>query len=70
MAGFAKAYNLGFEQVLSMSYANMVLYGATIPSYSSKRKGKSKNGRRDDTLIQADNPANKELVRDFLKKYG
>ena len=47
-----------------MSYVNVILYGAVLPSYTGK-KGKDK-GSQKHTVIKADNPANKEAVRHFF----
>jgi hypothetical protein len=44
-----------------MSYANMVLYGASLPTYHSKSDKES-----DKDTINADDPANKQKVREFL----
>lgn len=45
-----------------MSYPNMILYGAVIPSYSG---GKEKiNGAQD--VIKADDPKNRDKVRRFF----
>lgn len=63
IAGVAKTYNLPFDYVLhNMSYANLILYGAVIPSYKPKDKtGKHKN------VIKADDPRNRDKVRKFLE---
>jgi hypothetical protein len=45
-----------------MSYANMILYGAVLPSYSSK---KGEHGKQEE-IINADDPESKELVRNIL----
>lgn len=56
MAGTAKAFNLPFEYVLyDMSYANMILYGASLPSYKSP-KGKDGNKAVEDEVINGDDP--------------
>ena len=67
MAGTVKAYNLTIDYVLyEMSYANMVMYGAVLPSpkhYKDREKG---GAAKDEDIIRADNPNNKQRVRDFL----
>ena len=51
-----------------MSYANMVMYGAVLPSYHTKDKGTGGRSRkpRKEELIKADDPRNKEKVRQFF----
>ena len=57
----AKAFCLPFDYVLyDMSYANIILYGATLPSF---RKGKDD---KDDT-IQADDPNNTEKLKAMIE---
>lgn len=47
-----------------MSYANMVMYGAVLPSYKSR---KNTTGKTDDNeRINADDPRNREKVRQIL----
>lgn len=47
-----------------MSYANLVLYGASLPTYSSSKNDKSKSRDRD--VIKADDPRNNDRVQAFL----
>jgi hypothetical protein len=57
-----KAFNLPPEYVLyDLSYANILLYSAVLPSYDTDRE-KSK----DSDTIRADDPENKEKVRKIL----
>jgi hypothetical protein len=57
-----KAFNLPPEYVLyDLSYANILLYSAVLPSYDTGRE-KSK----DSDTIRADDPENKEQVRKIL----
>lgn len=64
IAGTVKAFNLPIDYVLyELSYANLTLYGASLPSYKSPRK--SKEGGNEDT-IDAGDPKNKDKVRAFL----
>ena len=51
-----------------MSYANMVLYGAVLPSYRHKDGGKNGGSekRKKQEIIRADDPRNKEKVRQFF----
>ncbi len=59
-----KAYNLPIEYVLyDMSYANMIMYGAVLPSYSDKKKEKNQE------IIKADNPTNNARVRKIIDGY-
>jgi len=46
-----------------MSYANVILYGASLPTYSSK---KNKDKGRDEEVIKADDPRNNDRVQAFL----
>lgn len=70
IAGFVKAFGVTFDYALhEVSYANMVLYGATLPSYGdlkNKKEDKDKNG---DEIIRADDPKNKELVKAIIHGY-
>ena len=54
------------EYVLyDMSYANMIMYGAVLPSYkSSKKDATGKAG--DNEEINADDPRNRDKVRRIL----
>lgn len=48
-----------------MSYANLMLYCATLPSYEGKEKDeKEKND--DNEVIKADDPKNREKTRQIL----
>lgn len=54
-----------FDYVLyDMSYANTMLYSAVIPEYKSKARGK---GEKDDTVINADDPRNRDIYLKFVK---
>lgn len=51
-----------------MSYANVILYGAVLPSYSSKKKdGK---GSDDGEVLNGDDPANGDKIRNILEALG
>lgn len=53
------------EYVLyDLSYANLILLGATLPSYDSE---KNKASRKNEEVIKAEDPRNKEKVRQFFK---
>lgn len=70
MAGFVRGYNLPIEYVLyDLSYANMILYSAVIPSYKSRDK-KDGDGKKKQDEIRADDPANRDKVRKFLDEIG
>ena len=43
-----------------MSYANIILYGATIPSFDSD---KDKNKHRDEEVVNLDNPEDWKKVK-------
>lgn len=51
-----------------MSYVNVIMYGAVLPSYHSKKdsdKGINKGGKEQE-IVKADDPMNRERVRKFL----
>lgn len=52
-----------------MSYVNTLMYGSVLPSYDPDRKKDKKKGRngRPQEVIKADDPANRDKVRAFLK---
>lgn len=55
-----------------ISYANMVLYGATLPTYGGSKTDKKKGGSgktESDQIIRADDPKNKELVKAIINGY-
>lgn len=63
MAGTVKAFNLSIDYVLyDLSYVNLTLYGAALPSYKTS---KNKTDRGHD-VIDAGDPRNKNKVRAFL----
>ncbi|MGG6497201.1 UNVERIFIED_CONTAM: hypothetical protein NY603_30190, partial [Bacteroidetes bacterium 56_B9] len=66
VGGFAKGYNLTFDYVLyNISYTNMIMYGAILPTYDKKKNdGKKDEGQK---VIKADDPRNKEEVRKFFE---
>lgn len=47
-----------------MSYANLTLYGASLPSYKSPKEKDEKRGKHEE--IDAGDPRNKDKVRAFL----
>lgn len=56
---------MSIEYVLyEMSYANLILYGATLPSYKKKKDGKGGKGGKgnDEETISADDPRNNERI--------
>lgn len=64
MAGTVKAFRLPIDYVLyEMSYANVIMYSACLPSYSAKKNGKSKDGG---AVIDANDPRNRNQVRAIL----
>lgn len=48
------------EVLYKISWANLNLYSASIPSYKAKKE-KKKN------VINADDPKNKSIVKNFIK---
>ena len=66
IGGFAKGYDLTFDYVLyNISYTNMIMYGAILPTYDKKKN----DGKKDEEqkVIKADDPRNKEEVRKFFE---
>lgn len=56
-----KSFNVTIDYVLyDMSYANVMLYSATLPDYDKRT---DKNGK---PVIDADDPKNKEVLRKIL----
>lgn len=67
IAGFLKAYNLPLDYVLyEMSYVNMVMYSAVIPSYDPKRDKETGNAEKQD-ILKADDPRNTDKVMQLLE---
>ena len=65
MAGAVKAFGLTFEQVLyELSYPNLILYNAVLPSYQSKDRARGSDSGQE--VIKADDPKNKERVKQFF----
>ena len=57
----AKEYNLSPDYVLyDMSYANLIMYNAVLPSYDTESKDKKEE------VINADDPRNREAVRKII----
>lgn len=64
IAGIVKAYNLPIDYVLyDLSYTNLVMYGAVIPS---SRGGRSTEEWKEKGVINADDPKNRDKVRQYL----
>jgi len=57
----AKAYTLTFDEVLDMSFQNLTLYGAVLPSSHSDKKDND-NGES----YSMDDPANHQLLQDLI----
>lgn len=65
MAGTVKAFNLPIDYVLyDMSYQNVIMYSACLPSCSGK--GRGKEGKGDDERLDGDNPDNQKRIRQIL----
>lgn len=58
-----KAYNLPLDYVLyKMSYINMIMYSAVLPSITGGRK----KAEEHQDIIKAGDPRNRDRVRKFL----
>lgn len=67
IAGVVKGYSLPIDYVLyDMSYTNMIMFGAVIPSYNSKRKGKDS---KEQEVVKADDPRNRARVRKIFEDF-
>ena len=65
MAGISKNYVLPFDYVLyEMSFTNVQMYNAVLPTYDSESKKDKK--KKDNDIIWADDPKNKAKVDDFI----
>lgn len=49
-----------------LSYANLILLGATLPSYNSEKNKSDRASKSNENVIKADDPNNKEKVRQFF----
>ena len=59
----AKAYNLTFDYILyKMSFANVRLYNAVLPSFSAKKDGKKDPG----IILNGDDPNNQDAVNNAI----
>lgn len=58
-----RAYNFTIEYVLyDLSYANMIMYSAVIPSYKSRKDKKAD----EEEVIDANDPKNRERIDQLL----
>lgn len=58
----AKAYNLTFDYILyEMSFANVRLYNAVLPSYSTQKDNKDS-----DKILNGDDPCNKDAINNAI----
>lgn len=72
MAGFAKAYALPFDYVLyELSFANLTMYSAVLPSYDSKKDGDGKKGKpqKDGIEMRMDDPRNNDRIRQLFQTF-
>lgn len=60
-----KGYGLSPEHVIHrMSYANILMLGAVLPSYD--RKPDDKGSRQEGPALSADDPANRARIREIF----
>ena len=63
IGGVIKGFNLSLDYVLyELSYTNLIMLGAALPSYDTDKDEKGK----DDDVIDASDPANQARVRELL----
>lgn len=56
-------YHLPFETVLyDMSYVNLTMYSAVLPTYDSDKD----KGKKNEEIINADNKNNSKKIDDFF----
>ena len=62
IGSFSKWYRVSFSDVLyNISYANLILYGAVIPSLDGEEKGDKKKN-----VIVAQDPKNREMYLQLI----
>lgn len=70
VAGTAKALGLHIDYVLyDMSYANMQLYSASLPTYRKPDKDKADGGgegKAKEPVINGDDPSNNDFLRKII----
>lgn len=65
VAGTVKGFNLPIDYVLyDMSYVNMIMFGAVLPSYKSQTDGRDDGKKQEE--IRADDPSMKERARQII----
>ncbi len=70
IAGTAKAFALPLETVLyDLSYVNVVMYGATLPSYGAGKADRERKRKEAGETIRADIPENRERVRAMIRSF-
>jgi len=52
-----------------ISYENLLLYSAAIPSFGGKKSKKDKKGKDKGEIINGDDPRNKDLVKAIIQGY-
>lgn len=71
IGSFVKWYRCSFDYALfRLSYANIILYGAVIPSFGTKKDGDDKDaeyGKGGET-VSADNPEDWEKIKKFYRR--
>lgn len=66
VTGVAKSLGLHIDYVLyDMSYANLNLYSASLPTYRKPDK-KETPGKDKKYVINADDPNNRDLIRQII----
>lgn len=61
---------MSFDYVLhEISYENLLLYSAAIPSYDAKKSDKQEKEKGKGEIINGDDPRNKDLVKAIIQGY-
>lgn len=67
VASMSRTYHITPEYILyELSYSNLILYNAVIPTYKSKTDG---DGKQSQEVIKMDDPANKEKIKDIFDSF-
>lgn len=71
IGSFVKWYRCSFDYALfRLSYANIILYGAVIPSFGIKKDvdGKDADDGKGGETVSADNPEDWEKIKKFYRR--
>lgn len=52
-----------------MSYVNLIMYGAVIPSYNGSKKKNGNGGDKEQEVVKMDDPRNRERIRQIFDTF-